>query len=162
MSPKVARDKKRSPVDRAVKRKANQNRQLATVEAIRATAAFRASLRRFERTSDQIAYEHGLTPQRYLLLLMIKGAADGSERSTVSELARRLQIAQHTATELVRRAEDAGLLRRERSAHDARISFLTLTDEGERRFALAFRDHRSERNALLSALQATEDQGDGG
>ncbi len=130
-------------------------------EAVRATAAFRASLRRFERSSAQIAREHGLTPQRYLLLLMIKGAADGSERSTVGELARRLQVAQHTATELVLRAERAGLLERERSSEDGRVSFLRLTGEGERRFALAFRDHRTERDALLVALHATGEPGDG-
>lgn len=162
MTARVSSTRKRSRADRAAKLKVERDPRGLTAEAIRATAAFRASLRRFEHTSAQIAREHGLTPQRYLLLLMIKGAADGSERSTVSELARRLQVAQHTATELVLRSERAGLLKRERSSEDGRVSFLALTEEGERRFALAFRDHRSERNALLKALHATEDPGDGG
>ena len=80
-----------------------------------------------------MARRSGLTPQRHLLLLMIKGAPDGSERSTVTELSERLQLAQSTVTELVRRAEDAGLIEREQSASDGRVAYLRLTKEGERR-----------------------------
>ena len=58
---------------------------------------------------------------------MIKGAADHSEQSTVTELAERLQLAQSTVTELVRRAEETGLVERERSSEDGRIAFLRLT-----------------------------------
>jgi len=124
-----------------------------SADSVRATASFRAALRRFERTSEQIARKHDLTPQRYLLLLMIKGAADGSQRSTVGELTERLQLAQHTVTELVGRAEHAGLIRRERGTQDARVSYLQLTPEGERRLAGAFTDHQAERRALLAALK---------
>ena len=121
-------------------------------ELVQATAAFRASLRRFERTSEQIALERGLTPRRYLLLLMIKGSLDGSERATISELTERLQLAQHTVTELVARAEDTGLVRRERSARDGRVCYLRLTAEGERRLAGAFSHLDTERNRLMGAL----------
>jgi len=41
-------------------------------------AAFRAALRVFLRKSERNARKSGLTPQRYLLLLMIEGAPDGS------------------------------------------------------------------------------------
>lgn len=122
-------------------------------EVVQATAAFRASLRRFERTSEQIALERGLTPRRYLLLLMIKGSPDGSQRATVSELTERLQLAQHTVTELVARAEDAGLIRRERSASDGRVCYLRLTAEGERRLAGAFSGLDTERRTLIAALR---------
>src|SRR5919109_2041930 len=98
-------------------------------------AEFRAALRRFLRRSERIARRSGLTPQRHLLLLMIKGAPDGSEQSTVTELAERLQLAQSTVTELVRRAEEAGLVERERSTADGRVAHLRLTREGERRLA---------------------------
>jgi DNA-binding MarR family transcriptional regulator len=118
---------------------------------VRATAAFRTALRRFERTSEQIARQHGLTPQRYLLLL-IKGAPDGGERSTIGEPSERLQLAQHTVSELVARAERAGLIRRERSSDDRRVHHLRLTAEGERRLAAAFTDHGAERQALLAEL----------
>ena len=121
-------------------------------DVVQATAAFRSSLRRFERTSEQIALERGLTPRRYLLLLMIKGAAGGAERATVSELTERLQLAQHTVTELVGRAEEAGLIRREPSTSDGRVCYLRLTAEGERRLAHAFSDLDTERRALMAAL----------
>lgn len=122
-------------------------------EVVRATAAFRASLRRFERTSERIGLERGLTPRRYLLLLMIKGAPDGSERATLGDLAERLQLEQHTVTELVARAESTGLILRERSTADRRVCYLRLTAEGERRLARAFSDVDTERRALMAALQ---------
>src|SRR5438105_453772 len=109
-----------------------------SVDEIASVAEFRAALRAFLRRSERIARQCGLTPQRYLLLLMVKGASDGSEQSTVTELAERLQLAQSTVTELVSRAEDAGLVRREQSSDDARVAHLRLTPEGERRLELAF------------------------
>src|ERR1044071_3500439 len=98
-------------------------------------AAFRASLRRFHRVSEDAARRAGLTPRRHLLLLMIKGAPHGAERSTVSELCERLQLAQSTVTELVQRAEEAGLVRRATARDDGRVAYLTLTAEGEKRLA---------------------------
>ena len=116
-------------------------------------AEFRAALRRFLRTSERAARQSGLTPQRHLLLLMIKGAADGSEQSTVTELAARLQLAQSTVTELVRRAEEAGLIEREQSPRDGRVANLRLTPEGERRLAKTYTDLESERRALREAFR---------
>src|SRR5581483_6966089 len=100
-----------------------------------AAADFRSALRRFQRLAEHAARRAGLTPQRYLLLLMIRGAPDGSGSSTVTELAERLQLAQSTVTELVGRAEEAGLIDREPSVHDARVAHLRLTRDGERRLA---------------------------
>jgi DNA-binding MarR family transcriptional regulator len=115
-------------------------------------ADFREKLRRFLRQSERVARQSGLTPQRYLLLLMIKGARDGSEQSTVTELADRLQLAQSTVTELVSRAEETGLVTRTQSHADARVAYLRLTDEGERRLALAFTELGTERAQLRDAL----------
>src|SRR5947208_16322350 len=111
-------------------------------------ADFRAALRAFLRKAERNARKSGLTPQRYLLLLMIKGAADGSEQSTVTELAERLQLAQSTVTELVRRAEETGLLEREQSHTDARVVHLRLTPEGSRRLGAAFTGLATERSQL--------------
>jgi DNA-binding MarR family transcriptional regulator len=124
---------------------------LDTGEAMR-IAAFRAVIRRFLRTSEHLAREHGLTPRRHLLLLMIKGAPDGSEQSTVTDLSERLQLAQSTVTELVGRAERAGLVERERSEKDLRVAHLRLTQEGERRLALAVRGLAHERHELRRRL----------
>jgi DNA-binding MarR family transcriptional regulator len=115
-------------------------------------AEFRSALRRFERQSDRIARASGLTPRWYLMLLLIKGSPGGRERSTVTELAERLQLAQSTVTELVARAEEAGLLRRETSADDGRVAHLALTSEGEARLTRAFRSLAAERRALREAI----------
>jgi DNA-binding MarR family transcriptional regulator len=123
-----------------------------TTSDIVAVAEFRAALRRFLRRSERIALRSGLTPQRYQLLLMIKGVPDGSERSTVTELAERLQLAQSTVTELVSRAEEVGLLEREQSLTDARVAYLRVTPEGEQRLLKAFTGLATERENLREAF----------
>ena len=127
------------------------------VEDVVAAAEFRTALRRFARRSERVARQYGLTPQRYLLLLMIKGAADGKEQSTVTELADRLQLAQSTVTELVRRAEETGLVARTQSPDDARVAHLRLTSEGDRRLMLSFTALSTERAHLREAF-ATLDE----
>jgi DNA-binding MarR family transcriptional regulator len=131
---------------------------LSAAEAV-PVAEFRAALRGFMRTSERNARAAGLTPQRYLLLLMIKGAPDGSEQSTVTELAERLQLAQSTVTELVSRAEEIGLVARERSNDDGRIAHLRLTEEGERRLADVFSSNERERHALAQAFEHLQSTG---
>ena len=121
-----------------------------------AVAEFRAALRRFLRSSELIAPSCGLTAQRYLLLLMIKGAPDRSERTTVTELSQRLYLAQNTVTELVARSADAGLIARERSPDDARVMYLRLTAEGERRLARMMSALSGERRALREAIETLE------
>jgi len=117
-------------------------------------AEFRAALRRFLRRSELVADSCGLTPQRYLLLLMIKGASDGTARSTVTELAEQLQLAQSTVTELVARSVDVGLIEREGSPSDGRVTYLRLTEEGERRLACSFIGLSVERNSLYEEIGA--------
>jgi len=124
-----------------------------SLDDVIAVAEFRASLRAFLRQTERIARRSGLTPQRYLLLLMIKGAPDGTEQSTVTELARRLQLAQSTVTELVNRAEESGLVKREQSGRDARVAHLRLTAEGERRLQLSFTGLAAERQNLADAVE---------
>ena len=124
--------------------------------AARHVAAFRAALRAFLRESELSARAGGLTPQRYLLLLMIKGAPDGSERATVTDLADRLGLAQSTVTELVSRAEEIDLLERLRSDEDGRVAYLQLTKAGERRLAAAFTRLDDERARLRDAFRELE------
>jgi DNA-binding MarR family transcriptional regulator len=123
-----------------------------TTRDVIAVAEFRSALRHFLRRSEKVARQSGLTPQRYTLLMMIKGAPGGDEQSTVTELAERLQLAQSTVTELVRRAETAGLIEREQSQRDARVAHLRLTSEGERRFMLSFTALETERAQLRDAF----------
>jgi len=122
-------------------------------------ADFRAALRGFMRTSERNSRAAGLTPQRYLLLLMIKGAPDQTEQSTVTQLSERLQLAQSTVTELVSRAEEIGLVERERSSEDGRIAILRLTEEGDRRLAQVFTSNELERQALSQAFEHLQSTG---
>jgi DNA-binding MarR family transcriptional regulator len=117
-------------------------------------ADLRAALRKFLRVGEQAARRHGLTQQRYQLLLMIKGAGDGSQRSTVTALSDRLQLAQSTVTELVARAEEAGLVTRCQSTDDGRVVFFSLTPDGERRLSAVVRELRTERATLASMVAA--------
>ena len=123
-----------------------------TTEDAQRAAAFRVALRRFARETERTARRAGLTPQRYLLLLLVKGAEDGSERATISDLAKRLCLAQSTVTELVNRAGEAGLVARRASASDARVVYVELTAEGEQRFSEAFRALADERRSLRDVI----------
>ena len=129
-------------------------RDAVSLDRIVEIADFQAALRRFLRHSERIAHQHRLTPQRYLLLLMIKGAADRSERLSVGEVAERLQLGDNTTTELINRAENNGLVRRERSDQDARVVHLRLTREGERRLGGVLRELDADRHHLQQALQS--------
>jgi DNA-binding MarR family transcriptional regulator len=96
-------------------------------------AEFRSALRRFLRTSEDAARDAGITPQQHLLLLQIAGSPDGT--ATVSGLVEKLALTQSAVTELVQRAEQAGLVRRSASAVDGRVAHLSLTKDGETRLA---------------------------
>ena len=128
-----------------------------TVDDVMAVADFRAALRQFLRRSERVARQSGLTPQRHMLLMMIKGSPRGDEQSTVTELSERLQLAQSTVTELVRRAEEAGLIDREQSQRDARVAHLRLTPEGERRLMLSFTGLATERAQLRDSFAQLSD-----
>ena len=108
-------------------------------------------MRKFLRASERVAREEGLTPSRFLLLLMIK-TTPGS-RSTVTELAERMQLTQSTVTELVTRAETAGLVRRTQSEQDARVYWLELTPVGDDRLARAVARNGPERRRLLDLIR---------
>lgn len=113
-------------------------------------ATFRSSLRRFLARTDELASASGLTSQRYDLLLMIKTGV--AESTTVGELAGRLSLRQTAVTELVNRAEEAGLVARSHSDADRRVTVLRLTEEGERRLLDAFLALREERRALARVI----------
>jgi DNA-binding MarR family transcriptional regulator len=124
-----------------------------SVADVQRVAALRVALRAFERGTERAARSAGLTPQWYLLLLLVKGSEGGDERATVGELARRLHLAQSSVTELVNRVEQAGYVRRTPSTQDARVAHIALTEEGEQRFVASFRALADERSALREAIK---------
>lgn len=127
------------------------------LERVIRIAEFRAGLRTFLRRTDDICRDWGLTPQRYVLLLAIKGAPDGSERLSFTDIADRLRLSRNTVTELCARAETAGLLMREPSERDLRVTYLRLTKDGERRLMGVLRDSDGSRSELMEAFESLAD-----
>jgi DNA-binding MarR family transcriptional regulator len=119
----------------------------------RDAAELRSALRGFLRRSEEIARRHELTPRQYLLLLMIKAREDSPQQATITDLVDRLALTQSTITELVQRAEHAGLVGRTPSPIDGRVTLLSLTPLGAKRLKAAFEEHGPEREGLLRTFR---------
>ena len=118
-------------------------------------AAFRAELRRFLRRSEDASRANGITPRQHLLLLQIAGAADGV--TTVSDLVNTLSLTQSAVTELVQRAELAGLVERAPSPEDGRVVHLSLTQLGSEKLAAVHRALGPERAQLRRVMDSLKD-----
>jgi DNA-binding MarR family transcriptional regulator len=125
-----------------------------TQDEILRAAEFRRVLRRFHAHGDAAVRGVGLTPQRYLLLLAIQGAPDAGRTRSIGQLAEDLQLAQSSVTELVDRAEAAGLVARVSANGDGRTVLVQLTGVGAGRLDAAVAAVRSEREQLLEHLDA--------
>jgi DNA-binding MarR family transcriptional regulator len=121
----------------------------------RPAAEFRAALRQFLRKSEVAARAAGVTPRQHLLLLQIAANEDG--QTTVSELVGTLALTQSAVTELVQRAEQAGLVQRAGSPSDGRVVHLSLTPEGEKRLARIHDSLGPERAELRRMIDALDD-----
>lgn len=118
-----------------------------------AIANFRYAIRRFLRFSEQAARKEGITPQQHQLLLAIKGFPN-RDHATVSELADRLQMRQHSMVGLIDRTEAQGLVRREPGTVDRRQVFVLLTPEGEERLRRLVAHHQRELVTMRDTLLA--------
>lgn len=116
-----------------------------------AIAAFRYSLRRFLRFSERAARRDGITPQQHQLLLAIKGLPAG-EQATVSVLAERLQMQQHSMVGLIDRTVAQQLVRREQGTVDRRQVFIHVTPAGDEKLRHLSVQHRRELMTMLQAL----------
>lgn len=116
-----------------------------------AVAAFRYAIRRFLRFSEQAARRERITPQQHQLLLAIKGFPN-RDCATVSELAHRLQMRQHSVVGLIDRTARLDLVRRERGTEDRREVFIYVTDKGEALLNRLTQMHRQELSAMRDAL----------
>lgn len=124
----------------------------APATEIERAATFRRALRRFLARTAEATGAVGLSPQRYDLLLILKAAVLRGEAPTVGTLAAELHMRQTAVTELLKRAEADGLVRRSRSREDGRAVVVTLTPDGERRLLRAFRDLHEDREELARAF----------
>jgi DNA-binding MarR family transcriptional regulator len=112
---------------------------------------FRYQIRKFERFSEDVARQHGLTPLQYLLLLHIKGYP-GRDWATVGELAERLQAQQHGVVALISRCEKLQFVERRRSSEDRRVIEIHLLESGEKLLDKLARLHRAALLALHGRL----------
>ncbi|MFL5950618.1 MAG: MarR family winged helix-turn-helix transcriptional regulator [Gaiellaceae bacterium] len=122
-----------------------------TTKDYETAARLREALRRFARVTELVTREHGLTPRTYQLLLMIRtGRQPG--RAGIPELEERLQLGRSTITELVSRAEAAGLVQRELDRDRRGAISVAITEAGRRELAeliVALGDERRRLMALL-------------
>lgn len=118
-------------------------------------AELRYHIRRFLRLREVAARRAGVEPQRYLLLLQVKGLS-GRQASTIGVLAERLQLRHHSVVELVDRLVKLGMVARRRDNPDRREVLVVLRPKGEavlKKLALfSLRELRTEGPALMSAL----------
>lgn len=114
----------------------------ATDEDYRVLAAFRASLRKFLRVSEDLAHAVGLTPQQHQVLLAVRGYSGGDP--SVGQLAERLQIHHNSAVGLVTRLAKQGYVRRDASKLDLRRMHISVTPKGQRVLDKLTEAHRIE------------------
>ena len=112
---------------------------------------FRYALRLFLRFSEEHARAVGITPQQHLLLLAVRGHASYPE-VTIADVAERLQVRHHSASRLVERSVQRGLLDRRVDPDDRRKVRVSLTEEGERILTEMTRANKRELRSLESAL----------
>ena len=120
-------------------------------------ASFRFALRQFTAFSSRAAEAAGLPPRQHQALLAIKGNAEPGAM-TVGLLAERLLIAPHTATELVNRLVEAGLVERVTDSDDRRRHALVLKEKAETLLnalsVVHLREMRQLAPALIKMLQS--------
>ena len=113
-----------------------------SLKEYRALAEFRYRIRLYLSFSAEQARRHGLEPQQHQLLLTVKGLPEGA-RSTIGELAVRLQLKHHSTVELVDRLVRRGYVARTAGPDDRREVIVRLTAAGAqvlRNLSLAHRE----------------------
>lgn len=122
-------------------------------EELERAASFRLALRRFDAVTERTVRSAGLTSRQYLLLLLIESAPP-RRVIRVGDLSEALGLAPSTMTELLDRAESAGILERINSSDDGRVTYVHSTPEGRRRLATAFHQLADERRIVAGTAQS--------
>lgn len=118
---------------------------------LESVAALRVALRRFLAATDESTAALGLTPRQYDLLALLHSPAH--PQLTPSEIAAELSLSRSATTELLTRACQAGLVRRDQDASNARRKHVTPTATGTRKYLSAVIQLRDERAHLLRLLR---------
>lgn len=122
-------------------------------------ARFRHQIRQLFRHTELEASKHGISPQQYQMLLVIKGFPD-RDWANISEIAERLQIRHNAVIGLVNRAETHGLVERHQDADriDRRTVHIMLTPKGEHILEAMVGALHEERQRVRDAAQAMTGQ----
>lgn len=115
---------------------------------------FRHALLHYLRWSERHVARAGLTEKQYLLLLAVR-ARGPRQAPSVRDVATALVIAPSTATELVDRITDLGLVQRRRDTHDQRVVRVTLTQRGRSIVESLSRAHVDELERIAQTLEIT-------
>ena len=113
-------------------------------------AGFRHALRQFATYSEAAARQAGLTPQQHQAMLAIRAGPGGTLH--VGKLAERLLLRPHSASELVQRMVEQGLVGRQTGKEDKRQVSLRLNEHGERILEYLSQSHRAELRRLRPML----------
>lgn len=124
-----------------------------TKREIESRSDFRQKLRRFERSGEDAARDHGITFPQYLVLLHVKGTP-GRDWALVGELAQKMMLEHHSLVGLVSRCETAGLVKRKRSLEDARQVEVHLTAKGDRLLNAVAATQAGELTALATYIRS--------
>ncbi len=115
-------------------------------------AELRYGLRRFLHWSSEQARKAGITPTQHQLLLAIRSSRD-PRGATVGEVAEVLIIRHHSAVGLIDRAQEAGLIERERDPDTQSVVHLKLTDFGALTLSALSEVHLRELAQLAPTMQ---------
>jgi DNA-binding MarR family transcriptional regulator len=115
-------------------------------------AELRYGLRRFLHWSEQQARHAGITPTQHQLLLAIRSSRD-PRGATVGEVAEVLIIRHHSAVGLIDRAQEAGLIVRERDPDTQSVVHLKLTEFGALTLSALSEVHLRELAQLAPTMQ---------
>jgi DNA-binding MarR family transcriptional regulator len=121
-------------------------------------AELRYGLRSFLNWSAEEAKRVGLTPTQHQLLLAIRASRD-ARGPTVGDVADVLLIRHHSAVGLVDRAQEAGLIRRERDPDQPSLVRLRLTDDGAAKLQSLSELHLRELAQLARTMGAAWEAG---
>jgi DNA-binding MarR family transcriptional regulator len=116
----------------------------------RRLAQFRRELRYFLKFSEAAARKAGLTPQQHQVLLAIRAGPDRG--MSVGDLAQQMLLRPHSATGLVDRLAEAGLVERVRDDEDRRQVRVRATGTAHALLASLSDSHRTELRRLKPLL----------
>jgi DNA-binding MarR family transcriptional regulator len=113
----------------------------------------RTGLRRFLRWSELQSEAVGITPAQHQLLLAVRGHPD-PDGPSVGEVAEYLVLRHHSASELIARAQAAGLVERTSDARNGSIVRVVLTPAGAEKLEALAEVHLQELSHLAPTMRA--------